>query len=213
MTNPDYTAIALIVDRSGSMLGIAADAEGGINTFLEEQRKLDDRCDILLVDFDTVYQVVQDYVPAKKTAYYKLVPRGATALYDAMGHTIADLGARLAAMPEHDRPGKVMVVTMTDGQENSSKDWTHSMLADTIKRQQDEFNWEFIYLSSDPASVSLAWGLGVPKANTVILDDASGASYMAGTQSVRQTVNHYRGTGTVKVEDNDMRKSAKKEKK
>jgi hypothetical protein len=76
-----------------------------------------------------------------------------------------------------------------------------------VKRQQDEWNWEFIYLSSEPDSVAEAIRMGVPQANTVVLGK-SGAQYGMATAAVSSTVSNFRSSGKVYVEDNDLRDKA-----
>jgi hypothetical protein len=84
-----------------------------------------------------------------------------TALLDAMGRTIDDLGKELAALPESERPEQVIVVTLTDGYENSSHDYTHEKVAELIKQQREAYNWEFIFLGADIESVEYAKTLNV----------------------------------------------------
>src|SRR5262245_3240235 len=156
--------------------------------------------------FDTAeYQTIhRDANLADVLPNYRLNPRGGTPLYDSMARMITELGEDLEAKPEGKRPGKVVVVVMTDGHENSSREWTHEQLEKLVKQQQDEWNWEFIFLSSEPDSVVSAIAMGIPTTNTIVIDK-SGASYLAGAQSVNSAVSGYRSRGTVKVEDNDLR--------
>jgi hypothetical protein len=136
------------------------------------------------------------------------VPRGGTPLYDSMARLITELGEDLAAKPEDERPSKVIVVVTTDGEENSSREWTHERLQELIKRQQDEWNWEFLFLSSEPKAVDAAIAMGIPRGNTVTIG-TSGADYYAGAQSVNSAVRGFRKSGKVEVEDNDLRGKVK----
>ena len=77
------------------------------------------------------------------------VPRGSTALYDAIGRTINEVGARLAATPEPDRPGKVIVAILTDGQENASTEFSRETIATMISHQQKAYAWEFVFLAAN----------------------------------------------------------------
>jgi hypothetical protein len=99
-----------------------------------------------------------DIPPLTEDTY---IPRGMTALLDAMGRTIDDLGKELAALPEEERPGQVIVVTLTDGYENSSHDYSHEKVAELIKHQREAYNWEFIFLGADVESVEYAKTLNV----------------------------------------------------
>ena len=136
--NTDLTYIAFILDRSGSMQRMAEEAIGGFNAFLKEQQKEEGKARLSLVLFDHEYTPIVENSPIDQVdpideETYE--PRGMTALLDAMGRTIDDLGKQLAAMPEEERPGTVIVVTLTDGLENASKDYTREKVAERIKQK------------------------------------------------------------------------------
>ena len=162
--NNNLTHIAFILDRSGSMDSIAKEAIGGFNAFIEEQIKEPGAAKLSLILFDHEYSPLitsaelTDIPPLTEDTY---IPRGMTALLDAMGRTIDDLGKELAALPEEERPGQVIVVTLTDGYENSSHDYTHEKVAKLIKHQREAYNWEFIFLGADVESVEYAKTLNV----------------------------------------------------
>jgi uncharacterized protein with von Willebrand factor type A (vWA) domain len=115
MTNPDYTDIIVVLDRSGSMHAIKEDTESGFATFIADQRALGGDARVTLVQFDDAYEVVYTARRIEDVPTLELRPRGSTALLDALGRTITAAGERLAAMAEDDRPGYVVVLTMTDG--------------------------------------------------------------------------------------------------
>lgn len=156
--------IVCIIDRSGSMLDIRGDAIGGFNSFIEDQKKVPGEATVTFVQFDTEYEVVysgtpiQD-VPELTSSTY--VPRGATALRDAIGRTIDDVGARLNSIPQNDRPDKVIVVILTDGHENSSMSYSHEKVLEMIKHQREKYSWEFIYLGAteDAFDVGVSFGI------------------------------------------------------
>lgn len=162
MTNPNSSHITLVVDRSGSMQSVLTDAEGAVNAFIADQQKEPTSCTLVLADFDAKdsafaddpwYHVRHDG-DLQTAPQYKLLPRGWTALNDALGRAISDTGTKLAALAEENRPGKVFIVIQTDGGENASTEWTHAKLVEAIKRQEDDFAWTFIFLGAGPA----AWG-------------------------------------------------------
>ena len=162
--NNNLTHIAFILDRSGSMDSMAKEAIGGFNAFIEEQLKEPGTAKLSLILFDHEYSPLitsadlADIPPLTDETY---VPRGMTALLDAMGRTIDDLGKSLADLPEDERPGQVIVVTLTDGYENSSHDYTHEKVAKLIKQQRETYNWEFLFLGADVESVEYAKTLNV----------------------------------------------------
>ena len=122
----DLTDITLVVDRSGSMESIKSDAEGGINEFIRQQASEPGEALLTLMQFDTEYDLVHNGVNVTDVSPYTLVPRGMTALLDAVGRAINETGARLAAMSEQERPGLVVFVIVTDGAENSSKEFSRA---------------------------------------------------------------------------------------
>ena len=125
MTDDNRVLIAVLLDRSGSMSSIKTDTEGGFAAFIDQQRGLNRDVRVTLAQFDTEYDVVYADRPLADVPPLALEPRGATALYDAIGRLVSDVGAELAAQPEEERPGAVIVVVLTDGHENSSREWTH----------------------------------------------------------------------------------------
>lgn len=169
MTNPNKTAIAVVLDRSGSMQACRNDTIGGFNTFVEEQRKLPGYATLSLIQFDDVYQ--EDYldkllvdVPNLTSETY--VPRGYTALHDAIGRTIVNLGAKLAKLPEAERPGKVVMVIITDGQENASKEYNAAKVKELIEHQRTKYQWEFVYLGANQDAVTVGSIMGIAKGSS-----------------------------------------------
>jgi hypothetical protein len=140
MTKADYTALLLIVDRSGSMASIATDMEGAIKNLLDEQRALPGVLTVDYVRFDDQIEYVHRLAdPA--TVQIKIKPRNMTALNDAVGIAFNSFGATLAAMHEDTRPGKVLVAIVTDGHENASREYTGAQVKELIETQQRDYNW------------------------------------------------------------------------
>ncbi|MGV0793771.1 vWA domain-containing protein [Mycolicibacterium sp. XJ1819] len=160
MTDPRRCLIAVLLDRSGSMEAIRTDTEGGFNAFIDGQRDQPLDIRVTLAQFDTEYEVVYGGRPVADVPPLQLQPRGATALYDAVGRLVTDVGAELAALPEDQRPGKVTVVVLTDGHENSSKEWTHDAVSAAIRRQEQDYSWEFVFLGANMDAVAIGRRLG-----------------------------------------------------
>ena len=160
MTNPDLTLLAVLLDRSGSMQSIKADTEGGVAAYLEEQRKLPRHTQVTFAQFDTEYETVYSNVPIAEVPPPVLAPRGGTALYDAVGTLVTEVGAELAARPESERPGSVIVVVLTDGHENSSREWTHDAVRSLITQQQEVYNWDFLFLGANMDAVEIGSRMG-----------------------------------------------------
>src|SRR5574343_1127027 len=99
----EATDILCIVDRSGSMSAIKSDAIGGFNSFLERQKQEPGDARMTLVQFDNEYEEVfvdkniADVPPFTTSTY---LPRGTTALFDAVGKAITSLMERRGKMDE-----------------------------------------------------------------------------------------------------------------
>lgn len=189
MTDPNRTLIAVLLDRSGSMSSVKDDAEGGFDTYVDAQRAEPRETVVTLAQFDTEYQVVYQNLPVAQVPKLALVPRGATALYDAIGRLITDVGSELSATPEEQRPGKVIVVVITDGHENSSKEWTHAAVSAAITRQEQTYSWEFLFLGSNMDAVAIGSALGIAKDRSITWTSSSagvaGAFAAAASQTSR----------------------------
>jgi len=173
----DLTDITLVVDRSGSMEGIRDDAQGGVNSFIAEQAKAPGEALLTLVQFDTEYEFVHKGVPIRDVGKFELHPRGATALLDAVGRAVNETGERLARMAEADRPGLVIFVIVTDGQENSSREFNKQQVKEMIERQQNVYSWHFTFLGANQDAFAEAGNLGIKAAG--VADFAYEKVYMA----------------------------------
>ncbi len=165
------THIVCIVDRSGSMQPIARDAIGGYNAFLESQKKQPGEAVVTLVLFDHEYFRLYTAVPiaqAPRLDPGNYVPRGTTALLDAMGRTIEDVHAAMTAAEGSGH--KVIVAILTDGMENASTDFTLQGVAQRIHDMQLEHGWEFVYLGANQDAISVAGRMNIPSASSARFD-------------------------------------------
>ncbi len=182
----DYTDINIVLDRSGSMQSIKNDTIGGFNAFLEAQKTVPGEASISLVQFDNVYEVVYQALAlgdAPELTATTFVPRGSTALLDAIGRAINATGARLAAMAETDRPSKVIFVILTDGYENASQEFTAVQINQMIQHQRDAYQWEFVFLGANQDAITTASQLGIQAGNAM-----SYAASPVGTRAAFQSV-------------------------
>lgn len=181
------TKIVCILDRSGSMNLILDDAIGGFNSFLEQQKALPGEADITVALFDHDYELPFNSVPLQSMQPLDrntFVPRGMTALYDAIGRTISSVGVQLASLSEADRPNKVIVLILTDGQENSSKEYSAQRVEEMIRTQRKTYSWEFVFVGATEASLQNAKSIGIAADNTVKFTADS-----AGTRAAYTTLN------------------------
>lgn len=181
MTNSNLTHIAFLLDRSGSMHSIKDDTEGGFNAFIAEQRKEPGECRVTLAQFDNEYEEVYRDLPLAEVPALRLVPRGSTALLDSIGRLVTSTGERLAALPEDERPGIVIVGIMTDGHENASREWTHPAVKALIEQQTKTYGWQFLYLGADQDAIEVGSSIGVAAANSMTYSRGKVAAVMAAT--------------------------------
>ncbi len=185
MTNPDLTHLYFLLDRSGSMQSIVEDTVGGFDAFIAEQRKVTagapGECRVTLAQFDDSYEEVYADRPIADVPSLVLQPRGTTALLDSVARLINDAGARLAAMPEDQRPGTVVVGIMTDGLENASREWSHAQVKQLIERQTNDYAWQFLYLGADQDAVEVGMSIGVGAGHSVTYGRGKVKQAMAAT--------------------------------
>jgi len=151
--NPKKSEIIVVLDRSGSMGNCVSDTIGGFNAFLKKHKEAaKDDVLITLAQFDDHYDINYsgvDVRTAPELNAHTYVPRGMTALYDAVGRTIYEVGDRLAKTPDYNRPSKIIFVILTDGQENNSRIYSLARINDMIKHQQEKYSWQFVFLGAD----------------------------------------------------------------
>lgn len=168
--NSNLTEIICIVDRSGSMSSMRDDAIGGFNSFVMDQKNDVGEVRMTLVLFDNEYDIVYDALPLHLVpllTHDTFVPRGSTALLDAIGKTIDDVGERLAKTPEADRPGHVIMTILTDGEENSSQHYSNAAVAARISHQRDAYGWEFIFLAANQDAIASAAKLSIASSDAI----------------------------------------------
>lgn len=148
----ELTDVTIILDRSGSMHVVKNDIIGSFNNFIKEQRKIPGLMKVSLVTFADDYKVEIENDDINKI--YDLTdknyqPSGSTALNDAIGKTINSVGQRLNDMYMFDRPGRVLIVIITDGEENASKEFSLTKVKEMIKHQEEIYSWEFAFIGAD----------------------------------------------------------------
>jgi len=187
--------VVIVLDRSGSMRDCASEAIGGFNRILEDQKKVPGATLVTLAQFDDVYELIHDAVPVEQVQPLTdktFVPRSMTALLDAMGKTIVSVGEKLSAMPETERPSKVIMVTITDGEENASKEYKHARIKEMVEHQTKTYAWEFVFVGSEPKAVEDAvLLLGIARGSSYCYDSSRG-----GTQDAMNRIS--RGLSQVK---------------
>ena len=160
----NLTEIVFILDRSGSMSSLTTDTIGGFNSFIDTQKQEDGEAILTTILFDDQYEILHngvDIKTVKPLTSKEYSARGMTALLDAIGKTINTVGERLNKTNEDDKPSKVIFVITTDGQENSSKEFTQSKVKEMIEHQTNNYSWQFMFLGANIDAVSTAQSFGI----------------------------------------------------
>ena len=158
------TELVFILDKSGSMSGLEKDTIGGYNSMLEKQKAIDGECHITTVLFDNNYELLHDHIDIKAVSpitekEYQV--GGSTALLDAIGMTIHKIGNAQKHTADDYRAEKVMFVIITDGEENSSREYSAEKIKAQIERQKKNYGWEFIFLGANINAVETAGRFGI----------------------------------------------------
>lgn len=158
------TEIVFIMDRSGSMSGLESDTIGSFNSTINKEKEETSEALVSTVLFDDYTDVLYDRVdiqkmePMTEKQYYT---RGCTALLDAIGGAIHHIGNVHKYARDEDRPEKTLFVIITDGLENASRTYSIREVNKMIKRQQDKYGWEFLFLGANMDAVSVARSYGI----------------------------------------------------
>jgi uncharacterized protein YegL len=185
------TEILFILDRSGSMASMAQGAIDGFNQFLRDQQAAPDSARLTLLQFDDQLETPIDAIPLPEVLpldHETFVPRGSTALLDAIGHGIDSLGKRLAAMAGDQRPQSVVVAILTDGEENASRRFTWTQVSDRIAHQREKYDWDFFFLGAGPDAIATAGKMNIGRRySSGYVADETGieASYSAVSKKIR----------------------------
>lgn len=156
--------VVFVIDESGSMSGTENDVIGGFKSVVDEQKEnKNGSCTVSYYKFASGVEEVYKGEDINNVEYLdgKYRPNGLTALFDGIGTAIDNIGKWLDGMKEEDKPEKTIVVIMTDGGENNSKDYSASKVKEMIKHQEDKYNWTFVYMGSDLKDASDANSLGI----------------------------------------------------
>ena len=209
----NLTELVFILDKSGSMSGLESDTIGGFNSMLEKQKGVDGDCNVTTVLFDNNYELLHDRIDIKAIGpisdkEYQV--GGTTALLDAIGRTVNKIINVQKRSGEEYRADKVMFVIITDGYENSSREYSSDKVKALIEQQKEKYNWEFIFLGANIDAVETAGRYGISADRAVdYVPDSKGTRL--NFMMMAETVAGFRKTG--RVDDaslNEIREDAKK---
>ena len=200
-TNNDYTHIMCVLDRSGSMDSIKNDMIGGFNTFLADQKKVKGKATIDLIQFDDHYDILlemKDLSEATDLTDKTYVPRGCTALLDAIGRTIRRNEESINKLT--DKPGKVICLILTDGEENASTEYDNAAIKKLITEKTDKEKWTFVYIGANQDSFAVGQKFGI-KSGNVANFVSTGVGTRSAMNGLSQTMSSYRCSASASTED------------
>ena len=207
--NTNLTEIAYVLDRSGSMSHITESAIAGFNEFLQEQLDTPGDANLSLLLFDHEFQNpysrtrLEDVRPLTTETYFT---GGSTALLDAIGMMIENLGKQLADLPEEERPGKVIVAIFTDGYENASTRFTFDKIQEMITHQRTNYQWEFLFLGANEDAIATAARMGIDRSMSAEVKYSRAGIYSS-SKSISRKVSAMREQVMDLQENPDLNKS------
>jgi uncharacterized protein YegL len=193
------TELVFILDKSGSMSGLVDDTIGGYNAMLEKQRAVEGQCHITTVLFDNNYELLHDRINIKAVCpitHKEYFVGGSTALIDAIGRTIHKIVKVQRNTADDYRAEKVMFVIITDGEENSSREYSAERVKKMIEYERKKYGWEFIFLGANIDAVETAGRFGIA-ANRAVNYLADSEGVLHNYTSINSVAVSFRESGTV----------------
>jgi Mg-chelatase subunit ChlD len=160
----------MIIDKSGSMSDLSADTVDGFNEYLADRRRETPDALMSVTLFDTERDALYVAEPVTRIAKlaearYREGGMGCTALNDAIGGTIAAIDAG-----DHAKQRKMLIVVMTDGHENASKEWTSRAEIAALVKRKEAAGWKFVFFAADIDAFSEGAALNIQQARSVRYD-------------------------------------------
>src|SRR3990172_1491130 len=192
-SGPLTVYIHYLLDRTGSMLRIKDATIEAFNGFLDSQKSSGDENTMTLTLFDsqsidTLYSATPvSAIPPLTSATY--IPRSSTPLLDAVGRASA---AALAHAASYSYDRRIFVI-QTDGEENSSIEYTLVQVRDLIARMEAD-DWQIIFLGAGIDAFANARNMNINTGYTVTYSPTAGSAYAAG-QVLTSTVRNYTTSG------------------
>ena len=151
--------IICILDKSASMQGVADEALGGFNKFVKEQQEVGE-ANLTVIWFDNTWSVGYEGNLKDAPKFTEWPSGGMTALRDGIGKTFMHVEERFAK----EQPEKVVMAILTDGFDNTSREFTQEAVADLIKHHEDKYGWDVLFLAADQNAWAVAQTFNI-KAN------------------------------------------------
>lgn len=205
----ETTEIVCVLDRSTSIhtSGLTEKTIEGFNSFLNEQKQLPGKAKLTLCLFDggmgygnsglenKTYEIIYDRVDIKEVQELNnktFVPKGMTAMYDAIGVTIDNVYKQLKASKQ--KSDRVIFLIMTDGEENSSREYDQKTVLKLIEERQKKDKWAFLFIGANIDTMKAGGGMGISKGNTMAYSN-SGVGVNTAYRNMSASVSSFRSPG------------------
>lgn len=214
----ETTDIICILDRSTSIRtsGLIDKTIEGFNSFIAEQKKVIGKAKLTLCLFDggmsygavegKTYEIIHDRVDIQSVPDLNtetFVPRGMTAMYDAIGSTIDTVYNSWKNAEE--RPDKVIFLIMTDGQENSSKEYTQKTVFESITKRKEEDKWAFMFIGANIDTMHAGESIGISRGNTMAYSNTD-RGVSTGYSNIAMGVSNFRSAGAFSASPDSLLK-------
>lgn len=198
-----YTHILAIVDRSGSMYASAERMTEALNEYFMSQDIEGQRCFVDYVQFDTDIETVFEDTKASR-ARARIEPRGGTALLDAVGKSVNTFKAKNKKTAKIHRPDDILVVIVTDGYENASKEYTYADIQKLVKKLENK-NWKFVFLGANIDAEKFGGKLGIDRESSLTFNIHNNNAVNATTSALSTYSTTYRATGSAEFTEEDRK--------
>jgi len=199
-----HSELVFIMDRSGSMSGIAQDMEGAMKEVIQKQKDRDGDVLVTYVRFDNEYEEVFSEKSISEIDGFKLEPRSMTALLDAIGKTVNTVERRFNQKDEKDQPERVLFVIVTDGGENASQEFTRPQVFEMIEKVKRDHEWGFTFIGANQDSIGTGSSLGISRGSSVNYA-ATSVGVRSMSKSVSCYVDDYLSTGEASYDSEDIK--------
>jgi len=190
----NYTHIVVVLDKSWSMAGLTQSTIAGFNGFMKEQKNVMNKATVSLMQFAGDQNWSYEMMPVKETVEINTesyVTNGdSTALCDSIAKAVHRTEDKIKTMEL--APNNVVVVIITDGQENSSQEFKKEHISKIIEAHEDE-GWDFVFLGANQDAISEGGSIGVRASNSMTYG-ASSDGVEAMYASVSKSLTSYRSS-------------------